>query len=423
MSTLHAQTIQLTGLTNGNTSINTYQNISSTYNLLSYSNIDPKIQPAPSFIYYAEVAKGKKDSSAAVGYLSLGQNNDGLFSIPSEIDKNGLSYLISNNSQGPVGAITASIPNEPFKWSQIPANGLSLIQSTTPTYSDYVNLPKDKYGEFEFHDHEATTLSGTTVGLSTTILSATYLGSLPSSNVNGAEVIQHAIYQEELIGSGNIAWMVTTAPTDNKYASIDLNTFANMTSQNYNGAISINVPNGNSFQMATNEDSGTIGWTHIGSGTKLTLSADLIYTPGSLVTAGTIITDQGLNIGNIASSSVNISPNFMTFSNNNGVSTITGLDVNGNFSGAFLLQSSNPGGILLNSIGDYASITLAVNSVIVAKVTNKGFRALQLTDDQILNIADPEPGDFVYSKDHSTLAVYNGSGWTYSGCQVKIERH
>jgi len=313
------------------------------------------------------------------------------------------------------------------------------------TYSDYVTLPRGAGGVFEFHDHEATTTSGSIVGLSTYILSGSYSNKLPADLNNGATIIQHAIFSEKTIGAGNIPWLQANAPEASGGVNVQLNTFANLNTSNYNGTIKINTPDGNTFQMSTSVGGAQFGWTKPDSSTKLMLTAGSIYATGQFTADGLLTSHTGLIIGDSNVSGWQFSSTSLTLTDDHERLSI---ETSSSWNSAFLVNSNSPGGIVFSTVtgkGGYdGPIMFAPNSNIMASITsngfvignglagssailtlistNKGFIPPKLTDDQIFGIDNPDEGVEVYSIDHHAPAFFNGTCWMLPSGYKKLIR-
>ena len=330
--------------------------------------------------------------------------------------------------------------------------GLPLnLKPANVTVSDYIILPNKKSDFVEFHDHE-TTLSGTTVDLSTISLSARYADNLPASSGNGATVAQNAVYRESVTGSGGLPWFVANAPNSISGTSIELNTYSNLLSQSSIGSYNINIPNGNTLQIATGDNGGYVGWTDPNPNTKLSLGAGTIDITGHLVVENSITSVIGVTVGNPNLSNASLSYNSLTFSNANGVQCFVGTGVgytNGHSQeGALVVMNKSAGGIILdastsifdnsnaitfvinaNEIGKFESSGLIIgqgfgdpSAILSINSQKQGVLIPRCTTEQIFNINNPSEGLLVYNLDYHKIVFYNGNYWRYSDNDKKMRR-
>lgn len=265
------------------------------------------------------------------------------------------------------------------------------------------------------------------------ILSGSYSGKSPAEVNTGAIKVEHAIYEETVIGAGTIQWSKITVPQERTRTSVQTDTFSNFMVSNTNGTFQINTSNGNSLQFVTSEEGGMVGWAKVDSLSKLFLDAKYVAIPGQLYVQGLIKTEAGISIGDINSTKLDITSTTISF--NSDSHRFLGIDNNPWHEG-LVLTANGTDGIIVNSVGSInggGMIRLASNSQIIASFysngtvigdglpgssglltlisSKKGFIPPRMDNEHIFAINNPEEGTEVYSLTEHAPVFYNGSNW------------
>lgn len=328
--------------------------------------------------------------------------------------------------------ILGSLPRSYF------SNPTDVRGLSSPSYTSYVVLPNDKNPFIEFVDRKITS-DNSTITLQSTTFSAVYSSTLPVSITNGGSIVQRGLYSNSTYGNGDIPWAQITAPTTSTGVYSELATFANNANDNVIGAYKINLPNGNSLQLATTDaQSGVVGFLKPFN-TSLVLASESITVPGKFYVDGTISSKSGIYVAgsnNIATLSL-MSTGLTTIDALN--KDFWGIKYNGvlgkSESSSLVMETNRTGGMMFSaySLSNYEpSIGFSLNtfrmleiktaglvvgggestptSIFTVNSDNKMIVLPRLSDEAILSLP-PNEGGIVYSKDHQSIVFADGKKW------------